>query len=125
MTSALAFAVISVLLCAILDGLGFKSKGLFATLSAIILFTVLGESLGKLFSGILSIAERTGITEAATCALRAIGLGYIFGITSDICDSMGERTIAAAVTVIGRIQIFLVSYPYFEKIITLGLELMK
>ena len=120
-----AASLICVLLCACLDGLGFKSKGLFATLCALILFALLGESLSELFSSILGLAKRTGITDAATCALRVIGLGYIYGITSDICDSLGERAVAGAVTAVGRIQIFLVSYPYFEKIINLGLELIK
>ena len=125
MIRAALAALICALLCALLGGLGFKSKGLFATLCVIILFALLADSLSELLSGVLSLAERTGITDAATCALRAVGLGYVFGITSDICDSLGERAIASAVTAVGRIQIFLVAYPYFEKIIALGLELIK
>ena len=122
---ALACALICAILCSLLSGLGFKSKGLFATLSAIILFSLLGENLAAVVAGILNISEKTGVTEAAKTALRAIGLGYIFGITADICDSLGERVIASAVTLVGRIQIFLVSYPYFEKIVSLGIELIE
>ena len=124
MLIALACALICAVLCVILDSLGFKSKGLFATLSALILFSMLGDSLSELFSGILKLSERTGITAAAKASLKAVGLGYVFGITADICDSLGERTIASALTVVGRVQIFLVAYPYFEKIVTLGLELI-
>ncbi len=120
-----AAAIICALLCTMLDGLGFKSKGLFATLCALIIFSLLGESLAELFSGVLSLAERTGITDAAKCALRVVGLGYIFGITADICEGLGERSVASVVTLIGRIQIFLAAYPYFEKIISLGIELIK
>ena len=125
MLRVLACALICAVLCALLGGLGFKSKGLFATLTAIILFSMLGEGLSTLFSGLLGLSERTGIGEAAKTALRAIGLGYIFGITADVCSSLGESAIASAVTVIGRVEIFLVAYPYFEKIISLGLELVK
>ena len=125
MIRAALAALICALLCALLGGLGFKSKGLFATLCVIILFALLADSLSELLSGVLSLAERTGITDAATCALRAVGLGYVFGITSDICDSLGERAIASAVTAVRTIQIFLVAYPYFEKRIALGLELIK
>ena len=78
-----------------------------------------------LFSDVLSLAERTGIADATKSALRAVGLGYIFGITADICDSLGEKTISTAVTAVGRVQIFLVSYPYFEKIIAIGLSLVE
>ena len=120
-----AAAIICALLCALLDGLGYKSKGLFATLCAIIIFSLLGESLSELFSRVTTLAERTGIADAAACALKAIGLGYVFGITSDICDSLGEKAISSAVTAVGRILIFLVAYPYFEKTIALGLKLIE
>ena len=124
MPRALACALICAILCVILDSMGFRSKGLFATLSALILFSMLGENLSQIFSGILQLSERTGITAAAKTALKAVGLGYIFGITADICDSLGERTIATALTLVGRLQIFLVAYPYFEKIVALGIELI-
>lgn len=117
-------AILCALLCALLDGAGFKSKGLFATLCVLIMFASLSESLSELFSGITSLAERTGIKEAASCAIRVVGLGYIFGITADVCDSLGEKALSSAVTAVGRVQIFLVSYPYFEKIISLGLSLI-
>lgn len=118
-------ALISAMLCAVLSSLGFKSKGFFATLCALMLFSALGDSLSELFGSAASLAERTGISDAASCALRAVGLGYVFGFTADVCQSLGENTIASAVTAVGRVQIFLVAYPYFERIIALGTELLE
>lgn len=120
-----AVAILCVILCAALDSLGFKSKGLFATLCALMILSALGDSMSSLFGSALSIAERTGISEAASCALRAVGLGYVFGFTADVCSSLGEAVIAKAVTAVGRVQIFLVAYPYFEKMIALGVELLE
>lgn len=119
-----AVAILCVILCAVLDSLGFKSKGLFASLCSLMVFSALGDSLSSLFGTALSIADSTGVSEAATCALRAVGLGYVFGFTADLCSSLGESVIAKAVTVVGRVQIFLVAYPYFEKMIALGMELL-
>lgn len=119
------FALVSGLLLALLDRMGFKSKGLFAALCAVIMFISLSEELSTGLSGILSLAERAGITEGAKCALKAVGLGYVFGFTSEICSELGEGVIASAVTAAGRVQIFLVAYPYFEKIIKLGVELLE
>lgn len=120
-----AAALLSAILCALLGSFGFKSKGLFATLCALMLFSALGESLSTLFGSASALAERTGITDAAACALRAVGLGYVFGFTAEVCQSLGENTIASAVTAVGRVQIFLLAYPYFEKIIALGAELLE
>ena len=73
----------------------------------------------------LELAEKVGISEATECALKAVGLGHIFGFTSDFCASLGEGGLAKAVTVVGRVEIFLVAYPYFEKIIALGIKLLE
>ena len=120
-----AVAILSAILYAVLVSLDFRSKGLFAVLCSLMILSALGDSLASLFSSMLSISERTGIVEAASCALKAVGLGYIYGFTSDICSSLGEGILAGAVTLVGRVQIFLVAYPYFEKIVALGVELLE
>lgn len=117
-------AIICALLGALLDSFGFKGKGLFVLLCAMIMFISLSESIGESFFGILSVADTAGISDAASSILRAVGLGYIFGFTSEICLSVGEATISSAVQTAGKIQIFLVAYPYFEKIISLGVEML-
>ena len=120
-----AVALLSAVLYAALDSIGFKSRGLYATLCSLVVLSLFGNSLGELFGSLTSIADKTGISEAASCALRAVGLGYVYGFTSDICTSLGEKTIANAISLVGRAQIFLVALPYFEKIITLGIELLE
>ena len=120
-----ALAILSVILYAALDSFGFKSKGLFGLLCALMILSALGSTFSTLFGSMLNIAEKTGISEAATCALRTVGLGYVYGFTSDLCTSLGENMIAKAVTTVGRVQIFLVAFPYFEKTVALGIELLK
>lgn len=119
------FALMCAILGALLDGLGFKSRGLFALLCALLMLTALTDSMGDMMGGIMSLASTAGITDAASCALKAVGLGYVFGFTAEVCNSLGESVIASAVTATGRVQIFLVAYPYFERIIKLGAELLK
>ena len=119
------FAILCVLLSALLDGMGFKSKGLFSLLCALLMLLSLADSLGELYGGILSLVKKAGITDSAACALKAVGLGYVFGFTADVCASLGEGLIATVVTAVGRVQIFLLAYPYFEKIVKLGVELLQ
>ena len=121
----LAVALLCALVGALLDGLGFKSKKLFAILCALMLFSALIEPLGRLFGGLASLLERTGLSDALTCALRVVGIGYAVGFTADICKELGENLVATALTVVGRIEIFICAYPYFEKLILLGMELLE
>ena len=119
------FALLSALLSFLLERLGFRSGGLFALLCTLLMLCSMAESLGDMLGGIMTLANRAGITDAASCALRAVGLGYVFGFTADLCASLGEGAIASAVTVAGRVEIFLVAYPYFERMVALGAELLE
>ena len=119
------FALLCALLSALLDGLGFKSRGIFALLCALMMLSALADGFETATDSLMSLAAESGITDAATCALRVIGLGYVFGFTSEICSSLGEGLISSIVSAAGRVHIFLVAYPYFEEVACLGAELMK
>ena len=120
-----ALSLLCALLCALLEGLGFRSKKLFATLCAVLLMISAMSSLSEIFGVLGDLAQKTGIGDAAASAMRAIGLGYVFGFTADICSSLGETTIASLVTAVGRVEMFLIAYPYFEKTVNLALGLLK
>ena len=118
-------ALICVMMSVLLDGLGFRAKRLFVCLTVIIMMIGLVGSLSKVFDPILNIARDVGIGEVADKSLRAVGLGYVFGFTSDICSSLGETTLASLVTAVGRVEIFLIALPYFIKTVELGIKLLS
>jgi hypothetical protein len=124
-SKTIGVALVSAILSALLDGLGFKSRRLFSTLSAIIVMVGLVSSVSELLESVMKIACDTEIAEAADKATRAVGLGYVFGFTSDICNSLGESTLASLVTAVGRVEIFLLALPYFVKTIEVGVELLS
>ena len=119
------FALISVLLSVLLSSLGFKSKGLYITLVALLMLGALGDGLSGIFGEILAFSETAGISDAAKTALRVIALGYVFGFTSEICLSLGEPLIASVVTAAGRVELMVVVYPYIRQVVKLGVELLS
>ena len=121
----IAFCLLSAILAALLDGLGFKSKKLFSLLAFALLVGATIGPISKIFNGIMSFSDAAGIGDAARAAAKAVGLGYLFGFVSDICEGLGEGSIATGVTLVGRIEIFLVAYPFFESIMKLGMELLE
>lgn len=119
------FALICVLLAALLHSMGYKSVGLFVIFASLLILSAIGGGIADIFGGITSFAEAAGITDAASSALRVVGLGYIFGFTADICSSLGESLVASVVTVAGRVEMFLVALPYIQKVVKLGAELLS
>ena len=120
-----ALALLSALLSVVLSDLGFKSKRQFSVLCLLLIFSALAENVFSVISRVTEIANVAGISEAAKCAVKAVGAGYIFGFTSEVCAELGENRIASTVILVGRIEIFLLVLPYFEKTVSLGLELLQ
>ena len=120
-----AVGLICAILSAFLGEMGFKNKKLLSLLAIIMLLGAANDGIESFIKRITSFSDVAGIGEAARCALKAVGLGYLFGSTSDACAELGEGGIAKTVNIVGKIEIMLVALPYFEKTLELGLELLK
>lgn len=120
-----ALGLLLTFVAVLLSEFGYKNKRLFSVLAVILLLSILGGEISSAMSGMLEISQITGITDTAKCAFKIIGIGYVFGIASDIAKELSEPAIANAVTVGGRIEILLIAMPYFAEIVKLGVELIK
>ena len=109
----------------LLSEMGYKGKRSFAALSSVLLLTSLADELYGIFSEIYRIAEDGGAAEVARSALRVIGLGYVFGISADIAEELGETGVSRALGTVGRVEIFGLTLPYAKKILELGVSLIK
>ena len=118
-------SLVCAFMSALLDGLGFRSKRLFVTLSTVILMIGVLDYLSEIVDPIMSLARDVGLSELADKSLRAVGLGYVFGFSSDICASLGETTLATLVNTVGKLEIFMLALPYFVKTVELGMELLS
>jgi len=121
----LAAALLVTFIGALLTEIGFKGKRAVTGLAIILFSLCVIDGVSGMLSEIMEIADAAGITDAARCALKVVGVGYAFGITSDIAEELGEKGIAGAVTSIGRVEIFLIVFPYFKEILDVGIGLLK
>ena len=125
MSKICAIGLLGAILAAFLGELGFKNKRLVSLLTAIVLFGSLKDGIATYVERIVGLSEIAGIGDACLCSLKAVGLGYLFGFSSDLCEELGEGSVARAITVVGKVEIMLVALPYFEKTISLGVELLQ
>ena len=109
----------------ILSEAGFKGKRVFVSFGAAVLFSVMASELGKITSSVLGFADGAGIADAAKCALKIVGAGYLFGIGADIVSELSEPGLSRALVCAGKIEIILIVLPYFTDILELGLSLLK
>ena len=109
----------------LLRNLGWRGAPVFAVVCAAL---ILNECRGALegVTGVLSaLGESSGMGKSLSGVLKILGLGYLFGISADLCREMGESAIARAVEIFGRIEIIAVTLPFLEEIIKIGASLIE
>ena len=65
-----------------------------------------------------------GIGNIAASALKIVGIGYLSGITADVCRNLGETGAASAVVLVGKMEIIAIAAPYFFDIVEMGVSLL-
>ena len=121
---ACAFALVAVFCTVILRELGWRGAGVTAVVCAVILFSLVAEGVSTAAKEIERLSALAELSEFGKCVLKIVGIGYIYGVSSDICKDMGEGAVASALGIVGRVEILLAVLPYFKDILDFGLRLL-
>ena len=107
----------------LLRELGWRGVGVFAAIGVLSLLMLVREPLLSIFSSeiFLSAGEHSGELSAA---IKVLGVGYLFGISSDVLRTLGEERLASTLELVGRVEILLIILPYVEEIIKIGAQLL-
>ena len=108
----------------LLKQLGAKWMPVLVALAFCLLVSI---SFSELFSVISEIKDMQILSSAEKCvkaAIKIVGVGYLFGISADICRTLGEEMVAKGVEIGGRVEIMLIIFPFFKEIIQIGVELV-
>ncbi len=86
--------------------------------------------LSLVSSGLLPVIELLRATpdakvlSYAEAGFKIIGVGYLSGICSDVCEGLGEAALGRVAVMAGRVEIIALSLPFFVEIMNLGIELV-
>lgn len=108
----------------ILRSLGWRGAPVFAVICSVVLLTEASHILGGVLDSIGFLYNEGGIKDGVGAALKVLGLGYLFGISADVCRELGEAGIAKSLEIAGRVEIIAVALPFWKEIIEVGVELI-
>ena len=117
-------AVLGASLSFIIKTFGWRGAPLVAVASILSLMMLFSSYFERLFTVFEVISEVDYMQEATEYSLKVLGIGYLSGLSSDICRELGEAGIASTVQLLARLEIVLLLSPMIIKIMTLGLELV-
>jgi len=92
---------------------------------SILIFLMVVNMLGDVFSFFNSVAEKTGINNNLfLILLKIIGVGYIAEFCASLCSDSGNNGIADKILFAGKITILILSLPIFENILQIVMGLL-
>lgn len=113
--------VLAVCYCFLIS-LGAKSASVYLTLGVTFLFSLAGELLFPTVSELLSLPLTKTASAVALTVTKALCIGYLVGMSAELCDGLGAQPISRALISGGRILIFSLCLPYLKDLISLGQE---
>ena len=109
----------------LLKNLGWRASAVFSAFALVLLLSMQTEDFLSLGGALSDVPFGAELEEATVAVLKIVGVGILTGLSADICRELGEGGIAKGVCIAGRLEILAISMPYFQKIIALGVELLK
>ena len=117
---AVGAAVLSILL----KEMGWRASPLIGVVASLGLFGFVLPYFSKLGGFYSDLSEGFGLSELVRSALKVIGVGYLGGICADVCSELGEKSTASAVITVAKLEILILTAPYFVKVVEMGVSLL-
>ena len=117
--------VISVFCIILLREAGFRGTKLVSSVAMVGISSVALVLAGQIVSGLGMDGLDAGGGEILRLFIKIMGVGYVFGIGTDICRELGEGGVANALLGVGRVEILLICMPAFSEIFELGLSYLQ
>ncbi len=124
MGNAITLGIVAAVSAFLLRGFGWKGVPVFISVTFIGIILLAAPYISEIGNFIKSTAGEYGVLDAASAILKVVGLGYLTGISADVCRELESGMLASAVVLLGRIEIIAVVLPFFEEILRLGGELI-
>ncbi len=109
----------------LLKNFGWSGAPVLGCLGGVLVLGGAFDSAGGIFTLLSEYAGKSGAGEVFSAAVKLLGVGYLFGISSDILSELGERFIAKCTEIAGRVELMLILLPFAEEILKLGGALME
>ncbi len=120
----LGAAVVFAFCALLLKTLGFRGAPVFVALALSVMAIEIISRISSPLRSVISVLNESGASDIAVTAFKILGIGYLFGICTDICKELGEPNIAKFLEICGRVEIMTLVLPFLIEIIEMGAELL-
>ena len=123
--AAIAVILVAAISASVLRTLGASFVPPVICLGVALSLSLFTESLGRSIESLLSLSGFSQISYYLDGAVRVIGVGYLSAVCQEGCEALNEATLGRAAAFVGRIEIVIISLPYFMEIFEMGVGMIS
>jgi hypothetical protein len=123
--SAIAVLLVTAICASVLRTLGVSFLPPVICLGVALALSLFTDELAGSVESLLSLSAFSDISYYLDGAVRVIGVGYLSSLCKESCDALGEGALARAATLVGRIEIVIISLPFFIEIFEMGVGMLS
>ena len=94
-------------------------------LGAVLALSLFTDGLAATVEGVLSLTAYSNISYYLEGAIKVVGVGYLASVCRESCEALGEGLLGRTAETVGRIEIVIVSFPYFFEIFEMGVGMLS
>ena len=122
---ALALLTVALFSTVMLKECGWRGSALVGAVGVVSCLALALSGLGTAVKELLSFGEDFGVGETVKLALKALGIGYVFGIAADLCRQLGEAGLGQAAETLGRVELIILSLPVVRELIDISVGFLN
>ncbi len=117
-----------IILCAvsgyILHNLGYKGVPVLILIAFVGVIRVCSSQLEEVFSAIGAFDSGGAGEEILSTLMKLLGVGYIFGICSEVCTELSQPLLARGADILCKIEMITIILPYLSDCYKLASEMI-
>lgn len=118
-------ALISAVSMLVVKNTSQKAFPIVGILSFILIFSAVISKVRDVAEPIRALANASGVTPYGILMLKALGIGLIVHVASDICCDLGSESLGHGVELAGKIEILLLCLPFILEMTEAVKELLS
>ena len=106
----------------LLSILGARNAQLYLALGSVFVIALASEPYFDAVKFLFTLPTDTVTREVTLTVSKSLALGYLFGMSADLCDNLGAPSLSRGLVFGGRMLIFSLGLPYLTRLISLARE---
>ena len=111
-------------LSVLLKSFGFKGAGVFAAAAFCAVISCFAEVFSQSLAVFEDFSAAADISRYVKACIKVIGIGYLSGISGDVCREIGEVGAAKCVGILAKLSLVYISIPFVKELFESALRMV-